>query len=69
MTAPKIITRNIYPPIPIRQFDWMACYDGDEPDDNGNMDIGYGPTEADAIEDLRRLMREKEEAENGHDLP
>ena len=26
----KIITRNVYPPIPDRRFDWCAYHDGDE---------------------------------------
>lgn len=52
MNAPKIITHFVYPPIPLRQFDWCATYDGDEPDDNGNIEAGYGKTESEAIEDL-----------------
>ncbi len=39
-------------PMPVRQFDWIAWFDDDEPDDNGNMCIGYGATEAEAITDL-----------------
>jgi hypothetical protein len=53
MSAPKIVTRYEYPPIPIRSFDWSARYDGDEPNDNGWMPLGWGYTEAGAIEDLR----------------
>ena len=45
---PDIVTRNIYPPIPCRQFDWCAHLDGEE--ENGRC--GYGPTEAEAIADL-----------------
>ena len=26
----KIITEFVYPPIPIRRWDWLAHYDGDE---------------------------------------
>jgi hypothetical protein len=44
----KIITVNVYPPIPLRQFDWMAHYEGDE--EYGAR--GYGRTEADAVRDL-----------------
>lgn len=47
---PKIITENIYPPIPIRQFDWQATFDGYEPGDY----VGYGRTEQDAIDDLKQ---------------
>lgn len=43
----KVVTSNIFPPIPDRQFDWCAYFDGQE-----DGWIGYGPTEADAIEDL-----------------
>lgn len=48
----KIITENIYPPIPDRRFDWQATYDGDEPNDNGSMAHGFGRTEIEAINDL-----------------
>lgn len=51
-TTPRIVARFIYPPIPVRQFDWIAYYDGDEPDDDGNMDAGYGATQAMAIAEL-----------------
>ena len=43
----KIVTENPYPPIPIRQFDWVAHYDDPE------GVCGYGPTEAEAIADLK----------------
>jgi hypothetical protein len=39
-------------PIPIRNCDWIASYDNDEPDDEGNMTCGYGATEQEAIDDL-----------------
>lgn len=51
----KIITENIYPPIPIRDFDWQAHFDGDEPNDNGQMLSGFGATEQEAIEQLIAL--------------
>ena len=44
----KIVTDNICPPIPDRQFDWIAYFDGDE--ENGPC--GYGPTEEAAVADL-----------------
>jgi hypothetical protein len=44
----KIITINIFPPIPTREFDWCAFYYGTE--ENGHY--GYGPTEQAAIQDL-----------------
>lgn len=53
MTEPrKIVTDFWMKPIPIRQFDWAAYFDGDEPDDDGRMPHGSGTTEAEAIADL-----------------
>lgn len=43
-----IKTTHVFPPIPIRSFDWHAYYDGYE--EWGPS--GWGPTEADAIADL-----------------
>lgn len=48
----KVNVHFVYPPIPLRQFDWCATFDDDEPDDNGNMRAGYGKTESEAIDDL-----------------
>jgi len=45
----KIVTEYVYPPIPVRQFDWSAVEDGYEP----GRPIGYGYTEAEAVKDLR----------------
>ena len=41
-------TDHIYPPIPIRDNDWLAYFDGEEED--GPQ--GWGKTEAEAICDL-----------------
>ena len=30
MTDRKIVTSHVYPPIPVRNFDWSAYYEGDE---------------------------------------
>lgn len=49
---PTIRTEYWAKPIPLRQFDWIATYDSDEPDDNGNMRSGEGRTEEEAIADL-----------------
>lgn len=54
---PKIITSFDYPPIPIRNFDWSAVtdnYDCDCDQDGffSNCPVGYGATEAEAIQDL-----------------
>jgi hypothetical protein len=43
----KIVTEYVYPPIPIRRFDWLAYYDGME-----EGVTGTGATEAEAIADL-----------------
>ncbi|KKB80815.1 hypothetical protein VW35_00985 [Devosia soli] len=44
----KIVTSYVNPPIPTRQFDWCAHYDGDE--EAGGY--GYGATEVEAIQDF-----------------
>ncbi len=49
---PKIVTTFIHPPIPIRSCDWQASYDGDEPNDEGQMRHGSGATEQAAIDEL-----------------
>ena len=51
-----MITKFIYPPIPIRSFDWTAYLDGDE--ESGPY--GYGATEAAAILDLEALLQDQE---------
>lgn len=56
----RIITHHVYPPIPTRQFDWTAFHDGEE--ESGHA--GWGATEAEAIEDLRRLDEERAECRN-----
>ena len=49
-----------YPPIPVRDYDWVAYFDDTyEPPDVdgvGGDIIGTGRTEADAIEDLINLV-------------
>lgn len=54
---PKIATSHVYPPIPLRQFDWCAYIDGEE--EAGNY--GWGRTEADAIADLKQILAEKDD--------
>lgn len=44
----KIVSRHVFPPIPIRDFDWCAFFDGEE--ELGGY--GWGRTEADAIQDF-----------------
>ena len=54
----QIITSFWPKPIPIRRFDWMASRDGDEPNDDGQMTVGFGATKAEAIADLIEQIRE-----------
>ncbi len=45
-----ICTENVYPPIPIRSYDWSACddsYDGAE--DSGPQAVGWSDTEYGAV--------------------
>jgi hypothetical protein len=44
----NIKTSFVYPPIPVRDFDWEAYFDGYEPGDA----LGHGATEEEAIADL-----------------
>lgn len=57
----NIRTTFIYPPIPDRSYDWCAVdddtYDG-APDSGNRHHVGYGATEQEAVDDLRRLMEE-----------
>jgi hypothetical protein len=52
---PKIVTSFMYPPIPIRAFDWCAWFD-DEGAEAGRY--GYGATEAEAILDFKQNCQE-----------
>jgi hypothetical protein len=45
---PKIVTTHVYPPIPVRTFDWHAYFDGEE---ESGID-GYGSTREEAIADF-----------------
>lgn len=47
-TPPKIVTSHVFPSIPVRHFDWIAHYDGEE--ESGCY--GNGRTEQEAIDDL-----------------
>lgn len=44
----KIVTSYVNPPIPVRDFDWCAHYDGEE--EKGGY--GYGATEQEAAKDF-----------------
>lgn len=51
-----VVTVHVYPPIPIRSFDWQAAFADDESNDDGQMTVGHGATEQEAIEDLQSLF-------------
>ncbi len=46
----QIKTELKYPPIPVRNLDWVAYRDGDEGESQAPH--GYGATEQEAIQDL-----------------
>lgn len=50
----KIITTYVYPPIPVRQFDWQAVTD----DYEEGAPMGNGSTEQEAIDDLLSQLEE-----------
>lgn len=52
--AEPIITNHIFPPIPMREFDWCAYRDPER------TPYGYGRTEAEAIADLLQLEEDDE---------
>ena len=52
-----IKTSFVYPPIPIRSFDWQAFEDGYEPGDA----LGWGATEEEAIADLLSIISQPKE--------
>jgi hypothetical protein len=59
----KIITYYWAKPIPVRDYDWEAVtddYDG-APDSPLRGQIGYGTTEQEAVDDLKRLLQEEAE--------
>jgi hypothetical protein len=51
----QIVTRHVFPPIPIRTSDWCAFFDGDE--EVGLR--GWGKTRAEAIDDLIAALRDE----------
>lgn len=55
-----IRTHNEYPPIPDRQFDWVAV--DDQTYDGPGCPIGYGATEQHAIIDLIEQLLQQEDA-------
>ena len=55
----KIITSYVYPPIPLRQFDWSAVTDDYDGAEDSHCPIGYGRTETEAIADLMEQIEER----------
>lgn len=56
----KLVTSNVFPPIPDRRFDWCAYIEGDE--EAGKY--GYGATEDEAVADFVETWAEEYEAED-----
>ena len=56
----KIIVNQNSVLLPSNQFDYSAHLDGDEPDDDGNMNMGWGKTEREAVEELFNILDESE---------
>lgn len=57
-TGEKIVTDYWRKPGPTNKFDWSAHFDNDEPNDDGQMSVGYGATEQDAIDDLLTMTED-----------
>jgi hypothetical protein len=58
----KIITTHVWPPIPRRDWDWCAYHDGEEETNH----YGWGATEQEALDDLKRMDEERAEANEDH---
>jgi len=54
----KIVTEHMYPPIPMRNFDWCAYI---EDSDEETRICGWGETEEAAIKDLQLLLEDLDE--------
>lgn len=54
LRRPNVKTSCVYPPIPLRQYDWCAFADNtyDGAPDAGHQILGHGATEAEAISDF-----------------
>ena len=55
-------TEHVFPPIPLRTFDWCA-YDEDTYDgapDGGPQIVGWGRTEAEAVAHFREQWEERQ---------
>jgi len=54
-----IVVDYIHPPIPNRNFDYRAYFDGYEPGDI----VAFGPSPEEAVQELIALMEEAEDRE------
>lgn len=53
MSEPRKINTDYWmKPGPNRSCDWVAHFDGDSPNDEGQMAMGFGRTKYEAISDL-----------------
>lgn len=50
----NIVTDFVYPPIPSRNFDWVAYIDGQEEEGF----YGYGETEREAVNELLEMLED-----------
>lgn len=62
-TRVKLITLYQPTPIPDRRFDWRAWW-SDDPTDGHH--VGWGATDTEAVEDLKRLDDERAECEEAN---
>lgn len=56
VSALRIVTDHVYPPIPDRRWDWSAVTDNYEPGEP----IGHGRTEQAAIDDLLQQLEDSQ---------
>lgn len=56
----KIIVNQNSVLLPTNRFDFSAHLDGDEPDDDGRMMVGWGKTQREAVEELFDMLDERE---------
>ena len=56
----KIIVNQNSVLLPSNRFEYSAYLDNDEPDDDGNMNVAWGPTERDAVMELFDILDERE---------
>jgi len=63
LSGKDIITVWCHPPIPVRDYDWCAYHEGDE-EIAGRY--GWGKSEMEALDDMRRLDRERFEEQMAH---